>query len=208
MGSISGLYYTNTEAWSKEQVEALLQQLPPKTQAQLRQTAQPAPLRQRLAGRLLLAQWAGNADMLDELTYSPQGKPQHSQLLPFSISHSHHLALLAWGNLAVDAEYQARKITIAHFNDYLHPAEQKELLQSSTPTQCILGWWTKKEALAKWLGIGLSLPFREICVLEDALHWQGTSFFFQSYSHLLLGYSVHTCSAYMPVSVNPLSYSF
>lgn len=207
MESLAGLFYTTCEDWTQAKTDALLDRLPAATAALLRQAVQPAVLRQRLAGRLLLAHWLGDSADLAYLQYTEQGKPYLPDHAPFSIAHSHQLALLAWG-AAVDAEYKGRRIRVEHFTDYLHPDEQKALLHSPLPEQRILQWWTKKEALAKWLGIGLSLPFREISVLEDAVFWQGKSFFFQCHSQLHSDYWVHTCSEQEQAALSSIALSF
>lgn len=104
---------------------------------------------------------------------SPHGKPRiHRRFdsrLEFSLSHSHGVCLVAiasGGAVGVDVERaDSDAPTDALAGRCLSPAERRsldELPEAARPGR-FFELWTRKEAYAKARGLGLSLPFEEIC---------------------------------------------
>lgn len=101
------------------------------------------------------------------------GKPTLiDEVLPFSISHSGSIALVALGAadaLGVDVEEMRPLPDRRHIvAQYFHPAEAAELnsLDETSADEAFYRTWTRKEALTKALGLGLNLDlhrFRLAC---------------------------------------------
>ena len=120
----------------------------------------------------------------DRLTFSydDHGKPRLERVaggppLFFNASHSHDLALFAIApvdGVGVDVE-RVRAMTdlesIAH--QFFSPREQSALdaLQGDARTRAFFHCWTRKEAILKGVGTGLSLPFEsvDVPIASDAL---------------------------------------
>jgi len=116
-----------------------------------------------------------------EVVRSPLGKPllccdsaQPTQL-HFSLSHTHSALLIGLsfdGDIGVDIEkLRPVKDLEPLGNAVLHPLESLELWNDATSDDDRLRRffrvWTAKEAYTKALGLGLSHPFRSLCVRLD-----------------------------------------
>jgi phosphopantetheinyl transferase len=123
---------------------------------------------------------------------APQGHPPRLETedggkLATVVSIAHSAGLIACAlsdsrRLGVDLERRgARKRDLAEVADAtLHPLELAEMARLPAPARrdFFLRLWTLKEALAKALGEGLSLPMREFAFAGDELivapaHWGG-----------------------------------
>jgi 4'-phosphopantetheinyl transferase len=99
------------------------------------------------------------------------GKPYVPQAsIHFNLSHSGNVILLAFANkipIGVDVE-QMRNIDNVDLivKQYLHPSEVKELsaCQLHESNQAFFSCWSKKEAVSKALGLGLSFPLNAFSV--------------------------------------------
>lgn len=114
-------------------------------------------------------------EMLGEKGYTiaknAYGKPYVPQAsIQFNLSHSGNMILLAFTNnipIGVDVE-QMRDIDNVDLivKEYLHPNEVKELsaCQLHESDQAFFSCWSKKEAVSKALGLGLSFPLNAFSV--------------------------------------------
>jgi 4'-phosphopantetheinyl transferase len=114
-------------------------------------------------------------EMLGEKGYTiaknAYGKPYVPQAsIQFNLSHSGNMILLAFTNnipIGVDVE-QMRDIDNLDLivKEYLHPNEVKELsaCQLHESDQAFFSCWSKKEAVSKALGLGLSFPLNAFSV--------------------------------------------
>jgi len=114
-------------------------------------------------------------EMLGEKGYTFEknayGKPYVPQAsIQFNLSHSGNMILLAFTNnipIGVDVE-QMRDIDKVDLivKEYLHPNEVKELsaCQLHESDQAFFSCWSKKEAVSKALGLGLSFPLNAFSV--------------------------------------------
>lgn len=124
--------------------------------------------------RLVLARMLGVAEQTIALATGPAGKPElagpHTGALQFNLSHSGARALVGIAPSAaigVDVEAlrpipDALRIARAHFA----PSEAAALA-ARTPAEIaavFTGLWTRKEAVVKALGAGLSLPLDRFAV--------------------------------------------
>lgn len=107
-----------------------------------------------------------------EFVYNEFGKPSFSNLpIHFSLSHCKDAVACAVSdhNIGIDVEsivpYNpdvARRICTA--------TELELLTQSEDQDADFIKLWTVKEAISKYEGMGLSLPFSEIDVIKYAVH--------------------------------------
>jgi len=117
--------------------------------------------------RTVLAAYLGAKPNELDFTLGPYGKPalEGDYGLSFNLSHSGEIVLLAVSapaaNVGVDVERRRdiqdwQHLAIRH----CHQAEVAELL-AMDPVKgqhAFFDWWTRKEAVAKAFGLGLSLP--------------------------------------------------
>ncbi len=88
------------------------------------------------------------------------GKPHFSSLpLFFSISHSHSLCAVALcdDELGIDVEFvDSSRNVLAISKRFFSPQEHQSVIDSNSPAELFFSLWTKKEAIAKLIGTGLS----------------------------------------------------
>ncbi len=121
-----------------------------------------------LARRLLRA--AFGQDSAAEFARSPYGKPFCPGIpADFSISHSGSMvwvALCQCASVGIDVERMRLLPDAAELTSQLHPQEQKDLL-SLPPAELQAAFyrcWTRKEAVIKAVGMGLSMPLQSFSV--------------------------------------------
>jgi len=126
--------------------------------------------RKFIVARAVLRQLLGHYLNINPLevnfTYADKGKPSlaNAPTLQFNVSHSHELALYAFGvnqPLGIDLEYK-REITdmqgIARGNFSAQENAIFNALPDHLKTEAFFNCWTRKEAYIKALGEGLSHP--------------------------------------------------
>ncbi len=101
--------------------------------------------------------------------YNPHGKPflDGAAGVSFSTSHSHGLALLAFvrdKNIGVDVEHLREdlgldEIAARHFST--REVATLRSLPNSVRKEAFFACWTRKEAFAKAIGRGLTIPFSQ-----------------------------------------------
>jgi 4'-phosphopantetheinyl transferase len=119
--------------------------------------------------RSIIARYQGlNADSVS-FKYGPNGKPSLDDLccsesLYFNLSHSEGLALYAfalYSEVGVDVEYMRDISEIEHIAERIFSPGEIEVyraLSGEKKREAFFNGWTRKEALVKALGNGLSLP--------------------------------------------------
>lgn len=143
----------------------------------------------RIAGKLLLEAavqhfYPEHKSVLFQLYKTPQHQPRlHTPPLYFSTAYSKGLCVLSADprlENGIDVEYRQAGIDTEVYNDFLHPDEQKALLQSQDPESMFYHCWTGKEAVLKAAGSGI----QEVCLADvntrqDPVLWNGQSFYLQ-----------------------------
>ena len=121
-----------------------------------------------LARRLLRA--AFGQDSAAVFARSPYGKPFCPGVsVDFSISHSGSMvwvALCRCASVGIDVERMRPLPDAAELTSQLHPQEQKDLL-ALPPAELQTAFyrcWTRKEAVIKAAGMGLSMPLQSFSV--------------------------------------------
>lgn len=118
-----------------------------------------ARLRELLGARL------GVAAKAVELVYGPHGKPRLAQgELHFSVSHSGDVALFAFSRAEIGVDIEPLRAIAgadAIAASFFSPREKRAYAALEKPLG-FLYCWTRKEALAKGIGKGLSAGPREL----------------------------------------------
>lgn len=129
----------------------------------------------RAALRRILAQVVGCQAHALPLGSGPNGRPAlHSGDIDFNASHSGGLAMVAVsdsGRVGVDIEAVEPLPEAEHLLErFLSPAERSALqaLPRHRWLRSLYATWTRKEALLKALGVGLSVPLDTFDVTVDA----------------------------------------
>lgn len=133
----------------------------------------------RSVRRALLAAKLG-VDPLDlQFEIDPNGKPRvFGGGLHFSVSRSERFGLVAISDrfdLGADIQAPAgRKTLMQGLKHYLSPDESRAVVLSGRESDLwLLRLWTRKEAAAKALGIGLDGLLKELNALDDEAEWLG-----------------------------------
>jgi 4'-phosphopantetheinyl transferase len=143
--------------------------------------------------RDLLGRYLDRSPAELEFDYSPRGKPclratPLGRSVPFNVSHSHGLALLAFApgrHVGVDVELIRRDFACEEIaKRYFSPQEVAELdaLPPSSRAEGFFLCWTRKEAYVKARGEGLHIPLDSFHVSlspgrpvslqsSDSSHW-------------------------------------
>ena len=132
----------------------------------------------RYALRSLLARYLGADPAGIRLETNAYGKPRlgpgsGAQGLYFNLSHSGDGLLIAFARceLGVDIQCRVHPRTLVGLRASLSPREASILAaqaDSATAAEQVLDWWSRKEALVKAVGLGLSLDPRQIAVPTSA----------------------------------------
>jgi 4'-phosphopantetheinyl transferase len=119
----------------------------------------------RAALRAILGRYLSLPAREITFAYGPHGKPALAGGRPrFSFSHADDLAVAALAcdtELGVDVEHLEREVEIESLISSFASRLEREAfaaLSLEERRQAFFRWWTRKEALAKAAGLGLSLP--------------------------------------------------
>ncbi len=126
-----------------------------------------------LAGRLLLLNMMKlyGIKYHGKLERAEKGKLYFPTLptFDFSLSHSGQMVICASSNtcsLGIDLEHR-REIDFKFVKNVMSSEQWSDIHLSQNPGRTFLEFWTKKEAIAKALGMGLYIPFHEIDVEQN-----------------------------------------
>ncbi len=109
------------------------------------------------------------ADLYDEIAYTPLGKP----FLPreeyyFSVSHSGKFAICGFSDQPIGCDIERKRENLPRFSK-IFSCEEGETFTSLNETEKITFFfrlWTGKESVTKWMGQGITFPFRDLSVME------------------------------------------
>ena len=149
-----------------------------------------------LLGRLLLKYGLRkiNKAYLDkELHYSKYNKPYLlNSEVRFNISHSGDIVVCAItdsNDIGIDIE-KIYEINVNDFKSQLTAAEWKQLKSSDNTKNTFFKYWTKKEAVIKANGMGLSLPLNSFDIVNNHTSLNEENFFIKEIE-LDLDYKCH-----------------
>lgn len=130
----------------------------------------------RAALRDILARYITTAPDKVEFIYlehkKPALHPTHGSDIQFNLAHSEDIALCAVTStyqIGVDIEKLGHKNHLAIAERYFSPKEIQSLkrMQGSAQTELFYRLWSRKEALVKAVGKGLSIPLSSFSVSTD-----------------------------------------
>ncbi len=133
-----------------------------------------------LFGKLLLRR--GLADLgygnLELLTYTSYNRPFLNAEVDFNTSHTKSCTICAVSNtykLGIDIE-KVDKINMLDFTEVWNIKERRDIVNAEDMTSKSYSYWTRKEAVIKSDGRGLSIPLKNVDVRNDQVildknHW-------------------------------------
>lgn len=116
------------------------------------------------------------------LVFNKNGRPKLPNLsnnLDFNISHSGQFVVCAISNsipVGIDIE-KIKEIKIEDFKSYMTLQEYKHIVNSEKSQEDFFGYWTKKEAVLKAIGRGLSLNLNEFEIIGNETNIYGESYY-------------------------------
>ena len=178
------LYTENNESLPPRQFHSYLQQLPLAHQQQVILYKYQEHAQSCLFGKLLLRRALDAMDLsnlaLDQIKYSAYNRPYFDrESLDFNISHSGKFIICAaskLGRLGIDIELM-KPIAFEEFVSHFSKAEMSQMLDGANGLQVFYSLWTKKEALIKANGKGLSIPLSEVNIENNMAEVEGESWF-------------------------------
>jgi 4'-phosphopantetheinyl transferase len=113
-----------------------------------------------LAGRLLVRRYmqrAGTPLNWDQWQWSQHGKPFLTKGPNFNISQSDNLVVVAFSSHPVGIDVESTKpLDLQSLTSYFHCQEQDFIRVAADQTSAFFRIWTRKEALLKAIGIGIT----------------------------------------------------
>ena len=136
-------------------------------------------------GKLLLNEYLVeikyNNPSLHNLTFNEYGKPIISGIY-FSISHTENITLLAASisnECGIDIE-KIKVVEIILYKDYFTAEEWTAINCSAELYKTFYQLWTRKEAIIKLIGTGISEALKDIDVLNDIVYYNNNTFYLYS----------------------------
>ena len=129
--------------------------------------------------RRVLSSYVGVPPLALSFDYGPHGKPSlasHFQQIPFNLSHSDGVALLAVGGnarLGIDIERVSEDVEVDGISRQFFSSAEYAAICNLPPSLRNLAFfkcWTSKEAYVKAAGGGLSIPLNGFEVAVDPRH--------------------------------------
>ncbi|MBL7793514.1 MAG: 4'-phosphopantetheinyl transferase superfamily protein [Saprospiraceae bacterium] len=143
--------------------------------------------------RLILGSYLGQPPHALQFAYTAKGKPVlaaefSSEALCFNLSHAGSFALYAvtrGRNVGIDIEHMRDQIDVDQIaGRFFSPGEIRSLEQvhGSNRKELFFQYWTRKEALIKAIGEGLSFPLEQLDVSSingKAFHTENSLWYIQ-----------------------------
>lgn len=165
-----------------------------------------------LLGKILLME--GLADMgykdmtIDRIKMNEYGRPYFQEKIDFNISHSANAVVCAItdkGKIGIDIEKKS-VIELDDFKKFLRPEEWILLKSSPEPLSLFYELWTRKEAVIKAIGKGLSIPLQDVILHDNSATYRKENLFLTSIQ-IDKEYSVTVASEYdNPIVLHKKSY--
>jgi 4'-phosphopantetheinyl transferase len=172
------LWYCECLPWKKPDLENCINILPPALQEEVRIYRRTEDQASRLTARLMVKKAIEFSSCPSSLWLNwntPQGvKPVISGWVPFSIAHSGNLVVLAFGGqqaLGVDVEKESNTFDTRELSMFFCESERLRILASSTPEQLFFELWTRKEAILKATGTGITEGLDKIDCRTNAVNY-------------------------------------
>lgn len=152
-----------------------------------------------LIGKVLLRhallEFGYTEQLLESLNYNAYGKPFIDLNIPFNLSHSQNLVVLAMtnkGEVGIDLE-KIRPLELKDFQSMMPSETWHNILNAKNPHQAFFNYWTLCESVVKADGRGLSVPFKSLTLDETEVMLCEYRWYVQSIP-LRQGYCCHLAS--------------
>ena len=141
-------------------------------------------------GRLLLSKGLSQLNVpfnINQIKYSDFGRPyieNTKYFIDFNISHSKNMVACIVSKsciVGIDVE-KMKTIDIYNFKDHFSKKEWILLEEEQNPLTLFYKLWTRKEAILKANGFGLSFLLSKIEVLEDYVYFNKEIWYFNTLS--------------------------
>ncbi len=185
------LYYTSFEESEPKVYRELCSRLPIEAKAKLEKFRRKQDAYAFVFGRKLLCEQVlafGLPLRLEDIKYSKLQRPYFPTEnfdFDFNISHSGHCVVCIASNecsVGVDVE-EIRNIDVFDFKSQFHSDEWNKISSSDDGLNTFFSYWTRKEAIVKADGRGLTLPFREINLagVDGQIRLKGVDWFLKEF---------------------------
>ena len=166
------LFYTNIlSLYNSEKWDSYFNQIPKQEQDTILENIRIKEKLQKLGGRLLLMHvMSMHTNLtLNDISYTPLGKPYIHNAFQFSIAHSGEYVVLAMGDhfpIGVDIEI-IKDIEPTKYYSLLNQHEINELEKTNSSLTLFYTYWVIKESISKATGLGLNFNFKEIKIISE-----------------------------------------
>ncbi|MBC7641552.1 MAG: 4'-phosphopantetheinyl transferase superfamily protein [Flavobacterium sp.] len=166
---------------NKQEIENYISDLPSRLKYKLENYKSIEKKQQRIAG-LSLLKFAFNENKLiadfdlKNLKIDANGKPFINETIDFSLSYCKNNVVLAInpvGKIGIDIE-EIKEINYTDFKDFFTANEFNFMKFSHNMNEIFFKLWTRKEAVAKAIGLGGFLDFKSLEVIDDNLRYNDT----------------------------------
>lgn len=108
---------------------------------------------------------------LNTIQYSEKGKPFFDDKVAFSVAYTDSCSVLVFSKaIKVGVDIEKRKpINVLDYKDCFTPKEWETILSTKDKELQFYKLWTRKEAVAKAIGLGMFMVFNELEVLNDVV---------------------------------------
>ncbi len=116
-----------------------------------------------------------------QIQYTQNGKPFFGNPLHFSISYSEDIVVCAGtlqNEIGIDAEKMV-PLDLSLYQMYFTLQEWGNIIHDKEPYQKLYEYWTRKEALLKAAGTGISNEMSSIEVIKDKTEYHQTLYYLQ-----------------------------
>lgn len=171
------VYYTKiSDSLSIEKFRYYLSTLPVYMQLKIENYRNFKDQKLILFGKLLLRtignEFNTKGDILNKIKYNSFGRPYviDEHINDFNISHSGDYVVCVVSNhcrVGIDIEKIDKNINILDYKSQMLDQEWFEIMNSSLKSNAFYDFWTKKEAVVKAEGEGLSIPFKSFQIVDN-----------------------------------------
>lgn len=114
---------------------------------------------------------------LDNIKFSVFNKPYFEGDIDFNISHSAEYVICAislTAKVGIDIE-EIKPVSFTEFKSFFSDTECEKIEQAVDSTYSFYTNWTQKEAFLKAIGMGLSVPIKEVEIFDNKISWDNES---------------------------------
>lgn len=161
------LYMDVSERLTPDEFQYYMHLIPAAMQQSIRKFVRWQDAQRGLMGKILLLEglkkWGMHSHILEEIRYSPYNRP-YLPVGDFNISHAGNYVMCVLTKdckVGIDIE-EIKPINISEFTDQFTVGELKQMESAEDPTREFYRWWSRKEAIIKADGKGLSIPLKSI----------------------------------------------